>query len=91
MGGELLVIDFGKQVSVFTVSLYPLSKAQAIAIRDFFKNPIGSGGVNGRMGIWQFQDSATDLYTVRFTQDVLEPQQISPNTWQVMLTLRVTS
>jgi hypothetical protein len=87
-GGELVVMDFGKKVSVFTVSLYPLSKANADAIMDFFQNPTGSGGVNGRVAAWQFQDSSTTIHDVRFSQDVMETQQVTPATWRVMLTLR---
>ena len=86
--GDIIVYDFGAQNSTFTVRVSPISKTDADAIMAFFKNPIGSGGVNGRAAMFEFKDTAAVTRTVRFAMDVLQPQQRSPNAWDVSLTLR---
>lgn len=86
--GIVVVYDFGSQTSTFNVVLKPLSKTQAEAILAFFRLPIGSGGVNGRAGEWQLQDSTGVTSNIRFAQDVLEIQQLTANSWAVSLTLQ---
>ncbi|MBF0212280.1 MAG: hypothetical protein HQM00_01810 [Magnetococcales bacterium] len=87
--GAAVVYTIGPpSVTVFTVTLYPLSATQADAIKSFFSSSSPAAGVNGRANAWQFQDSRGAIMTVRFVQDVLEPLQRSPNSWSVALTLR---
>lgn len=86
--GSVIVYDFGGSSRSFSLSLYPLSQSQAAAIEDFFYKPLGGGGVNGRAGTWQLQDSLGRTYTVRFAQDVMEPQQRGPSAWDVAITVR---
>jgi len=89
--GEEIVYDFGGSVRQFSLRLYPLSAADAQAVESFFTNAIGSGGVNGRVGVWQLEDSIGTTYTVRFAQDVIEPVQRGPATYELTLTVRETS
>ncbi|MBF0192265.1 MAG: hypothetical protein HQL99_14160 [Magnetococcales bacterium] len=87
--GAVVVYSVGNpSVGVFTVSLYPLTEAQAAAVKTFFASPSANAGVNGRAKSWQFRDSRGVVTTVRFAQDVLEPMQRTPNTWAVSLVLR---
>ncbi|MBF0339786.1 MAG: hypothetical protein HQL95_02330 [Magnetococcales bacterium] len=75
-------------IGVFTMTLYPLSRDDAAAIYRFFSSADETVGVNGRAKTWQLRDSWGARLTVRFAQDVLEPIQRTPRTWQVSITLR---
>lgn len=86
--GEIAVYTVGaSSVSVFNLILYPLTFAEAEAIKSFFASA-PPFGVSGRAKTWQLQDSRGEVYTVRFQQDVIEPIQKSPNSWSVHLTVR---
>ncbi len=87
--GAIIVYEIGKTaITIFTVDLYPLSTTHAQAIKQFFQSANPAVGVNGRANTFEFQDSTGSPLTVRFAQDVLEPKQITPNSWSVSLTLR---
>lgn len=86
-GGQV-IYDWGDETQVFSVDLYPLTEDEADDIEDFFRLAIGSGGVNGRVGEWQFLDSLGDTYDVRFAQDVIEAVRRNAY-YAISLTLRV--
>jgi len=86
--GADVIYDFGGKSEVFTMKLSPLSKVHADAVRAFFDNA-SPNGVDGRASTFQVQDSDGIIYTVRFAQDVMEPQQIGVSWNEVSLTLKV--
>ncbi len=86
--GEAVIYDFGGESRAFSLELYPLSPEHVEALEDFFHQPVGSGGVNGRVGTFDLEDSQGRIYTVRFQMDVLEPQMRGVNAYAVTLTVR---
>jgi len=86
--GNDVAYDFGGSSEVFSMSLSPLTKTDADALRDFFNNA-SPNGVNGRMSTFALMDSDGVVYTVRFAQDVMEIQQIGVAWHKATLTLKV--
>ncbi len=86
--GSQVVYDYGDENRTFSITLYPLTTAEAGEIEDFFRLAEGSGGVNGRAGEWQFYDTLGDTYDVRFAQDVIDPIQVNSGIWRASITMR---
>lgn len=86
--GAVAIYDFGGETRSFSLELFPLSEQHKAELEAFFHQPEGSGGVNGRVGVWELEDSQGRQYTVRFAQDVLEAQMRGVSAYGVTLTVR---
>lgn len=82
--GRLFVYDWGSDIQVFSVVLWPLIASEVNAMEAFFHTT-----TNFRVESFQIVDSLAVTWSVRLNQDVVEAVRVTNIAYRMALAFRV--